>query len=61
MPNNVSKEEWVAMFREIGLDDGAMEKWHRLFEKRHPDAHNDFLSWLGLSSTEIADIRATSK
>jgi hypothetical protein len=61
MSHNVSKEEWIAMFKEVGLDKDAMGKWHQLFEKRHPDAHNDFLKWLGLSSTEIADIRANSK
>jgi hypothetical protein len=57
MRKKVAKEDWIAMFREIGLDDEAMNKWHQLFEKRHPEGHADFLRWLGLSSDEIARIR----
>jgi hypothetical protein len=61
MQNNVSKAEWVAMFREIGLTDDDMMKWHRLFETRHPEGHADFLAWLGISPDEITDIRASSR
>ncbi|PVX23136.1 MAG: hypothetical protein CW716_12860 [Candidatus Bathyarchaeum sp.] len=57
MQKNVNKEDWVAMFREIGLDDVTMKKWHQLFESRHPEGHADFLSWLGLSPDEIATVR----
>jgi len=32
MKNQVTVEEWVKRFKDIGLDDAAMEKWHRLFE-----------------------------
>lgn len=60
MQKKVSKEDWVAMFREIGLSDEAMKKWHQLFEARHPDGHADFLKWLGLSSDEIAKVRSVS-
>jgi len=45
------------MFREIGLEDGKMEQWHRLFETRQPKAHADFLKWLGLSCGEIERVR----
>ncbi len=61
MRNKPNKEEWVTMFREIGLDDAAMKKWHHLFETRHPDGHEDFLNWLGLSVDDIANIRTGSK
>lgn len=61
MQNKVSKEDWVAMFKEIGLDDATLQKWHQLFETRHPEGHVEFLSWLGLSAAEITKIRATSK
>lgn len=54
----MSKEKWVAMFREIGLDDAAMTQWHRLFEARHPDAHQAFLEWLRIPAAEIVAIRA---
>lgn len=57
MEKNVSKEEWVAMFQEIGLTEAQMMRWHALFETRHPEAHETFLSWLGISKAEIADIR----
>lgn len=58
MQRNVSKEEWIDMFREIGLTGEKMTQWHRLFEERHPEGHADFLTWLGIPSDEIARIRA---
>jgi len=58
MKNQVSLEEWVKRFRAIGLDDAAMEKWHRLFEQENPDGHQSFLEWLGLPEEEIKSIRA---
>ena len=61
MQNKPNKEDWVAMFREIGMNDAAMKKWHQLFETRHPEGHADFLNWLGLSATEITKIRTDSK
>ncbi|MFZ2447849.1 MAG: hypothetical protein WAW37_15950 [Syntrophobacteraceae bacterium] len=61
MQKQVDVEKWVAMFREIGLDDATMMKWHRVFEARHPEAHRSFLEWLGLSSEEIEGIRSKSK
>jgi len=57
MQRNVNKEDWVAMLREIGLNDEAMTRWHQLFEERHPEGHADFLNWLGLSSEEISKVR----
>ena len=61
MQKNVTKEDWVAMFREIGLSDDAMMKWHRLFETRHPEGHAEFLNWLGIPLDEISRIRAESR
>ncbi len=60
MKRNVSKDEWVAMFREIGLNNSQMDQWHKLFESRHPDGHQSFLEWLGLPQKEIDRIRAHS-
>lgn len=57
MQNNVSKEDWVDMFRDIGLTQDQMGQWHRLFETRHPEGHGSFLAWLGLPSGDIAEIR----
>ncbi len=61
MKNGPSINEWVAMFREIGLDKAQMEKWHGLFEARHPAGHQSFLEWLGLKTEEIDRIRAKSR
>jgi hypothetical protein len=61
MKTNVSKEQWVALFRELGLDETQMRQWHRLFEARHPDGHQGFLEWLGIPPAEIKTIRAASK
>lgn len=39
MEAKVNVNDWVAMFRDIGLDDAKMHQWHHLFETRHPEAH----------------------
>ena len=61
MNNKVTVEEWVAMFREIGLSEAQMEQWHKVFEARHPAGHQGFLEWLGIKPEEIDRIRAWSK
>lgn len=33
MNGTVTVEEWGARFRAIGLDDAAMQQWHRVFER----------------------------
>lgn len=57
----MDKEQWVALFQELGLNDKAMRQWHHLFETRHPEAHQGFLEWLGISAAEIAKIREASR
>jgi hypothetical protein len=61
MEEHVTVKEWVSMFKEIGLDDSTRMQWHRIFETRHPEAHQGFLQWLGLPPDEIQRIRTTSK
>lgn len=61
MQNQVTVKEWVTMFREIGLDEEKMMNWHRIFESRHPEAHQSFLEWLNLAPEEIIRIRAKSR
>jgi len=61
MGKQLNVEAWVAMFREIGLDDEKMKTWHRLFEMRYPENHQGFLEWLGCSDREIDDIRQRSR
>lgn len=61
MQTHVTVEEWVARFRAVGLDDAAMQQWHRLFEAQNPAGHQSFLEWLGLTPELIAAIRASSR
>ncbi len=53
----VTVEQWVELFREIGLKEADMQKWHRLFEAKNPEGHQSFLEWLGLDEQRIRDIR----
>ncbi len=61
MKKAVGVKEWTAMFREIGLNRAQMEQWHQVFEARHPDGHQRFLEWLGLTPRRIERIRASSR
>jgi len=61
MKNKMKKEQWIALFQELGLNEDAMRKWHRLFETRHPEAHQSFLEWLGIETDEISRIRQASR
>jgi hypothetical protein len=61
MNTHIKVDEWVALFREIGLDEATMKQWHRLFEARHPEGHQGFLEWLELPQPEIERIRAWSR
>ena len=61
MNKQLDVDDWVAMFRDIGLDPAKMQQWHSLFEARHPAGHQSFLEWLGLKPDEIGRIRAKSK
>lgn len=58
MQSQVTVEEWVARFRAIGLDDAAMQQWHRLFEQDNPAGHQNFLEWLGLPPERVAEVRS---
>ena len=58
MEHKVNVDEWVNRFRAIGLDDAAMQTWHRLFEKENPEGHQSFLEWLGLPAERVAEIRS---
>ncbi len=61
MPDtHVTVDQWTEMFRDVGLTDSDMHKWHALFESRHPEGHQGFLEWLQLPAERIADIRRKS-
>jgi len=57
----VTKEQWSQMLGEAGLDEEGKWRWHSHFEKKTPEAHQDFLESLGLSETEIEKIRKKSR
>jgi hypothetical protein len=51
-------EQFVEVFKELGMKDEDMERWHRIFEKKYPDGHQSFLEWLGIDATKIQNVRA---
>ena len=61
MGSKMTVENFKQLFREIGLDEKAMQKWHALFEQRHPESHQSFLEWLGLSTAQIEQVRTHSR
>jgi len=54
----MNKENWVLLFKEIGLDEATMIQWHKAFEARFPAGHQSFLEWLNIEENEIRHIRA---
>ena len=60
MSAHVTVDQWVDMFRAVGLTEGQMHRWHEEFEHRHPESHQGFLEWLGLPADRIAAIRQAS-
>ena len=58
MSETMNKEKWVLLFREIGLDEATMTRWHQAFETRYPDGHQAFLEWLNIPADDIEHIRA---
>lgn len=57
----VDKKMWVELLRSAGMDDEAMGRWHKEFEHRSPDGHQEFLVSLGLPQSEVARIREWSR
>lgn len=52
---------WVDMLEAAGMDEKARKRWHTEFERRAPDAHNEFLLSLGIPPEEVAKIRRWSR
>lgn len=53
----VTVEQWKGLFREVGVKEEDMVKWHRNFEAKYPQGHQSFLEWLGLDNDTIKTIR----
>lgn len=58
---SMTKNQWVELFRDIGLDEATMSQWHQLFEQRYPEQHQAFLEWLQIPSEEVSQIRKASR
>ncbi len=57
----LGKQQWIDLFREAGLDDATMARWHAAFEARWPEAHQRFLEWLRVPPEDIVRIREASR
>jgi len=57
----ITKDQFVALLNEAGVSDSQKQRLHALFEQRHPDAHQSFLEFLGLTGEAIQEIRTHSR
>jgi DNA-binding transcriptional MerR regulator len=61
LPVTVDKQAWIEMLRAAGMDESAMSRWHTEFERRAPEAHQQFLLALGITEEEVLCIRKRSR
>lgn len=57
----MDKKRWTSIMRAAGMSDQDMRNWHREFEAREPEAHQEFLESLHIDAAEVARIRAWSR
>lgn len=57
----MTKEKIVGIFKECGITEEQMMKFHKLFESKYPADHKSFLEWLDIPADEIEKIRKMSK
>lgn len=57
----VDKDLWIEMLQAAGVNRKARKRWHTEFERRAPEAHDEFLLSLGISREEVAKIRRWSR
>jgi len=57
---NITKDQFVGLLKDAGITEAQMAAMHQLFEKRHPAQHQSFLEYLGISASEVAEIRGSS-
>ncbi len=58
---SVDTRLWVEMLEAAGMDDAAKKRWHKEFEHRAPDGHQEFLLSLGVAADEVSRIRSWSR
>lgn len=57
----MTKDNFVMVLKDIGMNENQMEKFHALLEERHPEAHQELLEWLNIPAAEITRIRNAAK
>ena len=57
----MTKERWVEILRQSGMDDQDMHNWHKRFEQMEPLGHLKFLQSLNIDESEIEAIRTWSR
>ncbi|MBM5810622.1 MAG: MerR family transcriptional regulator [Gammaproteobacteria bacterium] len=57
----LTRQSWTALLRSTGLTEADMRRWHVEFERRAPEAHQDFLESLGIDAGGIREIRRWSR
>jgi DNA-binding transcriptional MerR regulator len=57
----MDKERWSAIMHAAGMSEEDMRQWHRAFEAREPEAHQEFLESLHIDPEEVARIRRWSR
>lgn len=57
----IDVDVWVEMLEAAGVNQKARKLWHMEFERRAPEAHNEFLLSLGIARDEVVRIRRWSR
>ena len=57
----VDVDLWVEMLEAAGMGAPARKRWHAEFERRAPEAHDEFLLVLGIPRDEVMKIRRWSR
>ncbi len=58
---SMNKRQWVRLLESSGMSEEDMWHWHREFERRMPEAHQDFLESLNIPAEEIRRIRRRAR
>src|SRR5204862_1575206 len=60
-PATVDKNLWIEMLHAAGMNQKARARWHREFERRAQEGHQEFLLSLGIPADEAERIRRWSR
>lgn len=57
----ITKDQFVSVLNDAGISDAQKHRLHAAFEKRHPEAHQSFLEYLGIPAEQVVQIRSQSR